>query len=441
MPFVNGRWLETNPGSATQPPPPGYNNPWFDLQGQAQQAQGGSFQPTPSNPEQEGTPGFNPHMVGPWYGSGGNGGGMDYTNPPYNPDRFGGGGGGFGSYNPQGIGATIMPVDPMGQGAGNLDRFGGGGGLTRPGSGSVNVNGQQIGLYPATPQMQTPTPVPMPGATATMVNPDAAYPKFDPAFLTQIQGALESPNGPYAGRAVGDYAPNTAPPNVQNPQTDQDWKDRFYWFAAHPEALSSPSAPRAAAAPSVPWQQFAKDVYSDVNANRSFNELSGVVDDARLQQAQAQFGWQLGPSGLASNDAAIAQATAMKQAHPEFSYQVYQRPDGSFGIAARELDQQAQVARGYTPAGMQQPHPVSSTYSGGGGGGSKSTYKGSSYKSSGGGYTTPKPVAAPAAPPQGKTTIQPGPALDTRMVGGSVNMNQPVEGQIIRLQRSDGPVP
>jgi hypothetical protein len=221
--------------------------------------------------------------------------------------------------------------------------------------------------------MQTPTPVPMPGqATATAVNPDAAYPKYDPAFLSQIQSALESRTGPYAGRQPGDYGPTGAPDFVLNPQTQDDWIKRFYFFAANPGALDNPTAPRqvqaAAQGPVVPWQQFAKDVYSDANANRSFNELSGVVDDARLQQAQDVFGWQLGPNGLASNDAAVAQATQMKAAHPEYSYQVYARPDGSYGIAARELEAQAQQSRGFYAPGMapqpvQTPHPVGNNYS------------------------------------------------------------------------------
>jgi hypothetical protein len=103
MPFNpnTGQWeyinssqgFDQHPGQRSpQPPttPPGaYNNPWYDSQLIGQQAQGGSFQPMPYQPDL----------------SGGNGGGMDYTNPPYNPDRFGSGGG-FGSFNPQGIGAT-----------------------------------------------------------------------------------------------------------------------------------------------------------------------------------------------------------------------------------------------------------------------------------------------------------------------------------------------
>jgi hypothetical protein len=341
MPFNpnTGQWeylnssqgFDQHPGQRSpQPPttPPGaYNNPWYDSQLYGQQAQGGSFQPMPYQPDL----------------SGGNGGGMDYANPPYSPDRFGSGGG-FGSFNPQGIGATTMPVQ-------NPDRFGGLNrnsdwtnlltgspqtGLNRAGvgPGSANFNGQPVSLYPTSQGMQTPTPVPMPGQ-ATAVNPDAAYPKYDPAFLSQIQSALESRTGPYAGRQPGDYGPTGAPDFVLNPQTQDDWIKRFYFFAANPGALDNPTAPRQVQpqGPVVPWQQFAKDVYSDANANRSFNELSGVVDDARLQQAQDVFGWQLGPNGLTSNDAAVAQATQMKAAHPEYSYQVYARPDGSYGIA------------------------------------------------------------------------------------------------------------
>jgi hypothetical protein len=433
MPFNpnTGQWeyinssqgFDQHPGlRSPQPPttPPGaYNNPWYDSQLIGQQAQGGSFQPMPSTPQQ-------PDYTG--------GGGMDYTNPPYNADRFGSGGsGGFGSFNPQGIGATTMPVDPMGQGAGNLDRFGG---LNRAGvgPGSANFNGQPVSLYPPSQGMQTPTPVPMPGqATATAVNPDAAYPKYDPAFLSQIQSALESRTGPYAGRQPGDYGPTGAPDFVLNPQTQDDWIKRFYFFAANPGALDNPTAPRqaqAAQGPTVPWQQFAKDVYSDANANRSFNELSGVVDDARLKQAQDVFGWQYGPKGIASNDEAIALATQMKSGNPGFSYQIYKGVDGSYGIAARELDATAQESRGFISpataarlaaeraAAMQNPHPVGNTY----GGGSKKT----SYGGGGNGYTTPKPV--PTAPAPAPT---PAAGIDTRMVGGSVNMGHPVEGQIV----------
>jgi hypothetical protein len=406
MPFdsATGQWQDTplpgserNPGQYNPPqpttPPGAYNNPWYDSQLIGQQAQGGSFQPMPSTPQQ-------PDYTG----------GMDYTNPPYSPDRFGGGGG-FGSFNPQGQNQPPTPLT-----------------LNRANPGTALFNGQPVGLYPPSGGMQTPAPIPTGGAAmATAVNPDAAYPKFDPAYLAQVQAATESPNGPYAGRQPGDYGPTGAPDFVLNPQGDEQWKQRFYWLAAHPEALSNPTAPRAAQAPAVPWQQFAKDVYSDVNANRSFSELSGVVDDARLQQAQTQFGWQYGPKGIASNDEAIALATQMKSGNPGFSYQIYRGVDGTYGIAARELDQQAQQSRGFYAPGqapkpaVQTPHPVGNSYARSGGGGG-SYGKGS-------GYTTPAPV--PTGPAAGYTHIQPGPGLDTRMVGGSVNMGQPVEGQIV----------
>jgi hypothetical protein len=309
---------------------------------------------------------------------------------------------------------------------------------------SVNMPAPATGFLPTTqpqPTMQTPTQIPVPGGAgapgpAGMVNPDAAFPKYDPAYLAQIQAALESPNGPYAGRQPGDYGPTGAPDFVLNPMGMDQWRNRFYWFAEHPEALSNPTAPRQVQMQAAPQQQFTHDVYSDANANPSFAELSGTVDDTRLKQAQDVFGWQSGPAGIASNEEAVTQANALKGLHPEYSYQVYKYLDGSYGIMARELDQQAQQARDFFAPGQrpapppppprptyQTPHKVSASYGSGGG-------KSSSYgKGGGGGYPTPKPVSQAPAPVA--SAPKPAPSIDLRMVGGQVNMNQPVEGQIV----------
>jgi hypothetical protein len=153
--------------------------------------------------------------------------------------------------------------------------------------------------------------------------------------------------------------------------------------AAAPAPVAAPvAAPVQAAVAAQP--QYKSNVYGDANGHASFAELAGVVDPARLQAAINVYGWQQGPTGIASQQEADAQADALSSAHPEYDYQKVQLADGSYTIMAREQDQKAQVARGYTPAGMQQPHPVSSTYSGGSGG-SKSTYKGGNFKSSYGG--------------------------------------------------------
>lgn len=400
--------------------PPGYNNPNFDMQRQAQLAGQGSFQPMPTQqpqPQPDYTSGSN------WQNTFGspmnsNPGGAS-TMPIGSPDIYGSGsfgstgsGNSFNSFQ-QPTGGTYkdefgnqQPLTPLSYMGGTSGPYGVSSTFNGqnvdwnyPAGGGTGMGGNVAGAQPygntSGGGMGQASALGAGGTGA--VNPDAAYPKFDPAYLSQVQAALEAQNGPYAGRQPGDYAPPDAPANVRNPQTMQDWQDRFYWFAQNPQALANPSAPGAGLqgqGQTVPWQQFTKDVYSDANANRSFAELSGVVDDARLQQAQQQFGWQLGPNGLPSNDAAVAQASAMKSQHPEYSYQVYQRPDGTFGIAARELDPGAQQTRGFYAPGQSPadkaaqaraaaPHPVASTYSRSSGG-------------SGGGYS--RPAAAPAKP-------------------------------------------
>jgi hypothetical protein len=385
---TNGIWVNSpldNTGQMGGPgrpasTPPGYNNPNFDMQRQAQLGsdQGGGFQPMPGANWQS------------TFGSPMNSGNST-TMPVGNPDIYGGGGnlpnGGFSNFGQQ------QPNPTLSYSPTNFNP------VTPPGGSS--------GTYtPTTFGSITPYPLGAGAAPQTnaAVNPDAAYPKFDPAYLSQVQAALEASNGPYAGRQVGDYAPPGAADNVRNPQTQKDWTDRFYAFAAHPDWLSNPSTPQAAAAgPTIPWQQFKSNVYADRNAQRSFSELSGVVDDKRLQDAQTLYGWQLGPNGLPSDDAARVQANAMSDAHPEFSYQVYQRPDNTWGIAARELDQTAQQGRGFYAPGQspadiastarmtaaQTPRPVSSTYSGSRSSGGYST------KSSGGGGGKTTPAATP----------------------------------------------
>jgi hypothetical protein len=308
---------------------------------------------------------------------------------------------------------------------------GSGGGLTRPGADSVNVNGQQVGLYPQQ-QQQTTASLPTPaGGTSTL-----------PAF----QQALENPNGPYANRQVGDYAPSTAPLNVQNPQTLKDWQDRYYWFEQHQNYLTNPTAPRTQSATNpdytMPWTvpggSFAKNVYADSNAQQSFLELQGVLTPERLQEAQQKYGWQQAvPSVSPDQQSVYKTAIQMANADPNSDYSIVQTV-GGYGILKRENGggnvaamQAAQSARGFiSPAvaiaraqAEAQARQQSQAQQQRGGGG-RPNYP------SGGGGGTPKTTASLPAP-AGKTTIQPGPSIDTRMVGGQVNMNQPVEGQII----------
>jgi hypothetical protein len=349
---------EQHPGSYTPVPrTPGFNNPNYDAQRQAQLGGQGSFQPTP-----------------PDYNGGGDQsiGATNRMGMPGNPDRLGGGGldwfhtptGGF--YTDE-FGRP-QPNTPISQRP------------TTPatGYGGDSFNGQAVA-------MATPAPV------ATALAP-APPPPQAPAGgqVPWWQMALEDPNGPYANRQAGDYGPTGAPNFVLNPQTPQDWIDRYYWFGQNQGALLNPTAPhpmqaQAAQGSEIPWQQFVDDVHSDAGGHRSFAELSGTVDDGRLQQAQDLYGWQSGPTGIASNVAALAQANALKGAHPEFSYQVYQYADGTYGIMAREKDQQAQQARGfYAPGQRPAPPPPPPTPP-------RPTYQASSR--SGGGYQTPRKVS------------------------------------------------
>jgi hypothetical protein len=330
---------EQHPGSYTPiPRTPGFNNPNYDAQRQAQLGGQGSFQPTP---------------------------------PEYN-------GGGD-----QSIGATNRMGMP-----GNMDYFGGGGGggqntnwdfsklAQAPGYGQYDMNGNpNPSVYPTGGATQGPDLFNHPAPVATALAPAPPPPQAQAGGqIPWWQMALEDPNGPYANRQAGDYGPTGAPNFVLNPQTQQEWVDRYNWFGQNQGALLNPTAPHPMQAqtqqgPVVPWQQFKSNVYADTNAQRSFNELSGVVDDARLAQAQDLYGWQNGPMGLPDATSALSQANALGDAHPEFDYQIVRTASGGYGIMAREKSQQAQQARDFFAPGQRPappPPPPAPSRSGGG---------------------------------------------------------------------------
>jgi hypothetical protein len=262
-----------NPSGLAPAPAPrtaGYNNPLYDSQliGQQNQQGQGSFQPMPQyNPAQDSQVGATNGMGMPGYqGYGGNDLSAKWD------------------FSGQQPGATTMPVQ-------NPDILGSGwqwgSGLIDPGVADFTKWPGYAGTDPQDPG------IPVDKNGHELPNPP------------WWQMALEDPNGPYANRQAGDYGPTGAPNFVLNPQTQQDWVDRYNWFGQNQGALLNPTAPhpmqaQAQQGPVVPWQQFKSNVYADTNAQRSFNELSGVVDDARLQQAQDLYGWQNGPMGLAT---------------------------------------------------------------------------------------------------------------------------------------------
>jgi hypothetical protein len=276
-------------------------------------------------------------------------GGMDYTNPPYSPDVFGGGNGGnFNSFNP-----ANFNEDPYFQ---NSPFF----------QGVVGMEGQPMG-GPAQPQQQQPPPtstLPPPQTPVAPVQQQGAAPaaQASASTLPWFQQQLESATGPYANRQVGDYAPSTAPLNVQNPQTLKDWQDRYYWFEQHQNYLTNPTAPRTQSATNpdytMPWTvpggSFAKNVYADSNAQQSFLELQGVLTPERLQEAQQKYGWQQAvPSVSPDQQSVYKTAIQMANADPNSDYSIVQTV-GGYGILKRENGggnvaamQAAQSARGF----------------------------------------------------------------------------------------------
>jgi hypothetical protein len=406
MPFdlVTGQWRDDgyDPMQGVRQPaqPPGYNNPWYDGQVQGQQAQGGSLLPMPPN-----------------Y-TGDNGGGMDYTNPPYNPDVFGGGwdnstGANWDSSSflrltgqDQQIGATTQPPynpDRFGSGPSDFSNFGNQGqgqdqrnlAGGRPSMSNPQVMGQQ--LYPAdnslaynptqlpmlTPDgtpMQTPRPVGMNSSTARQPVVD-----IDPNQETYVRGLLENPNGPYAGRKPGDYGPIGSPDFVLNPTTQQDWVDRYNWFQQNPTAFTTgytqprdlPTNQYDFSKPnSVPYTAFLPNAFGETNAKQNgFRELQGVLNAEQLDAAQKLYGWQPDQGSGASNNPnqAYQRMYQLAAANPAGDYVVIKLDLGKglqYGVVNREQNQAAQQARGFYAPGqrplptppMQAPRPVNSGY-------------------------------------------------------------------------------
>jgi hypothetical protein len=413
--YVDPQAPQPNQG---QPGP--YDTPWYNPD---QFFQPGQDQPNYTGTDQQigatnnmGMPGF----VGP--GQQGN------------PNDFFGGMGngglnrsGVGSFdNPQ---ANSAPLFPQGQGFDNNSN--GFGSMANP-----VVNGTQ--LYPASAQTATVQPQ----------TQGQAQGQAGTSGIPTFQRALEDPNGPYANRQVGDYAPSTAPLNVQNPQTLKDWQDRYYWFQQHQDALANPSAPRTQSATnpdySMPWtvpgSQFAKNVYADSNAQQSFKELQGTLTPDQLNAIGQQYGWQPADKNGVSPDqnAVYRNAIALATADPNSDYSIVkvQTANGlGYGIVKREQSQAAQQARGFiAPGTAPLPKPGSSN---GGGGGSGS----SGVRSSG--FTSPRPAPQPQQQVAASHTLPPPGASGQPINYSAVDMQNPVNGQIIRyngqlVQRVNG---
>jgi hypothetical protein len=334
---------EQHPGSYTPiPRTPGFNNPNYDAQRQQQLGGQGSFQPAP-------------------------------------PDYNGGG--------DQSIGAT----NGMGM-PGNMDYFGGGQNTNwdfsklaqAPGYGQYDMSGNpNPSVYPTGGATQGPDLFNHPAPVATALAPAPPPPPQAQAGgqIPWWQMALEDPNGPYANRQAGDYGPTGAPNFVLNPQTQQEWVDRYNWFGQNQGALLNPTAPhpmQAQAAhaqvqqtPEIPWQQFTPNYYADRNGQRQFEETAGIIDAAKLQDLQQRFGWMVTDKYMGIPDAAQVEATGrtLSLANPEFDYEKINLADGTFGLIARERSQQAQQARDFYAPGQRPappPPPPAPARSGGG---------------------------------------------------------------------------
>jgi hypothetical protein len=126
-------------------------------------------------------------------------------------------------------------------------------------------------------------------------------------------------------------------------------------------------------------------VYADTNAQQSFLELQGVMDQDRLQKAQQLYGWQKAVDGTTTDaNAVYAKAIEMAKADPNSDYSIVKvaMPDGSvgYGVLKRENGggnvaamQAAQSARGFiSPAvaiARAQAQAAAQLHGGGGGGG------------------------------------------------------------------------
>jgi hypothetical protein len=377
----------SNPaGSAPAPTPrtPGFNNPWYDAQRQQQLGGQGSFQPMPDY--NGGTGGGGDNQVGA----------TNRMGMPNNPDILGSGSGGGGSspnfnwysgpgsHQPQGYGQYDMSGNPTGspltggahQGPDLFNNPSGPGPGYNPNDPYFKQSPMLAGQTGMTsnalpqPQPQQQTPVQLPVTGSAGYNPDAGYGygKYDPAYLAQIQSALEDPRGPYAGRKPGDYGPIGAPDFVLNPMGQDAWDRRFYWFADHPQAIDNPTQPRDLPASSydysrpnsVPYSAFLKNAYGQSNAQQTFNELRGVLNADQLQQAQSLFGWQPDQAGaIADQNAAYRRMYQLAGQDPTSDYSVVTFDLGNglqYGVVNREQSQQAQQARDFYAPG-QRPLP------------------------------------------------------------------------------------
>lgn len=388
-----------------QPTPqtPGYNDPWYDPQ---QQQQTGTapgaldgFQQTPQQPPNY-TDGTNWGNV---FGTPQNSGQANiWQGMPPSYGNIGSGNGGFSNFQNPTFGSSPTPASS-------------GNGTNLPYTSGVHTTGSISAL---------PQPTNSASAGGSNSNSLAQPTNYANTQEGQIQRLLEDPNGPYANRKPGDYGPIGSPDYVLNPQNQQQWVERYNWFQQNPTAFTSGyTQPRDLTAQqydyskpgSVPYTAFANNLYADTNAKQGFKELTGTLTPDQLAQTQKMYGWQDAVAGLNGDvNKAYQAADVMARANPGFDFEVVKvgQPDGSVAYSLQKRSQTPQAAA-----------PVANT--GGGGGGS-------SARSTAPRYTpTPQRTAASLPAPQGRTTIQPGTPLDTRMTGGSVNMQHPVEGQII----------
>lgn len=314
----NRDWT-ANPNTGLGPPsqPPGYNNPWYDPQLQGQIGQQGSFQPMPQDPY-DNSPIWN--------------------TMPVQGDYFGGQGMGFGNYNPQGIGATIMPVDPMGQG-GQFPNQPGNGSipelLNRSGVGSID--NPQVGGVQMYPPDQTAT-----GASSIGVMPgmNSVDPMsiLGPAISQQKQAELDK---------------QMIQPNLPT-QPQQNYSNLYGGFGQG-------------------WQQGFNELNNKqfTSGSDAYNQAFGSTGGAGLGN---NYNWNIFPNLVSPvlNDAFKQAAIQVSLANPDKDFEPTMI-DGQWVLAARPKDQASQIA-------LLKPQLPTTPTGGSGGAGARI--------SSGGGYPT-----------------------------------------------------
>lgn len=101
---------------------------------------------------------------------------------------------------------------------------------------------------------------------------------------------------------------------------------------------------------SVPWQAFLKNLFGENNANmQSFAEVKGVLDEARMKEAE-KYGWAAAVPGNADANVVYRAAIQLAQQNPNNDYTIVRlnvNGQPQYAALMREQDPAAQFARGY----------------------------------------------------------------------------------------------